>query len=510
MKKFWIVISGLIMISLLGGLIFFVRQTEVLQDEVIQIYEENKQLNEQNLQQASEAHQLQSQNSDLEDKIEQLEISTDILEEEIAQLKIASDTLNCIEDCVAELISKRLSAYDMEVLDVWSIGQDSPENVQRLYVCIGRYYYEFYVADYLTGEIKSLNRNIPGVFQEYMKDEETQKIVVAPLEYEISIKDFNQDNTEDILLVTSFDTQNHDDYAIYLWLQIDGEFHPVNRLCCGYYADMDNSFSEQVEALEKRFTDEQNPEAWSIEAVSAWVKGELIGEKQDELLELLQNPIESIPYNERRVQEDINIEVPEDEKGYFSVLIDKNPYSEQRINDWLEAFYEKDEAEKNSFYASFDEEYADVFENVQEQRYYETCTQCIRVDDAVISFVGNTYIYSGGAHGTDYSFSMNFDTKSGRLLSLENVVLDKNKFCDFAMEYITEKWGEEYYGWGMEDIRESLFSEHWCFTNKGMMIFLNGGNGLGTYEYELPYEDIADMLEVEYLPSVVTETTMGE
>ena len=312
------------------------------------------------------------------------------------------------------------------------------------------------------------------------------------------------------MLVTSFDTQNHEDYAIYLWLQIDSEFHPVNRICCGYCTDMDNPFSEQVEALEKRFVEEQNPEDWSMEAVSTWVKGELIGEKQDALLELLQNPFESIPYNERREKEDMNIEILADENEYFSVSIDKNPYSEQRINDWLEAFYEKDEAKKDSFYTSFDEEYRDVLENIQEQRYYETYIQNIRADDAVISFVGNTYIYSGGAHGTDYSFSMNFDTKSGRLLSLEDVVLDKNKFCDFAMEYITEKWGEEYYGWGMEDIRESLYDEHWVLTNKGMLIFLNGGNGLGTYEYELPYEDIADMLEVEYLPSVVTEAAMGE
>lgn len=205
---------------------------------------------------------------------------------------------------------------------------------------------------------------------------------------------------------------------------------------------------------------------------------------------------------ELREPGDIHVTVLQDENGQYQVSIPEIPQSEVKINAWLQAFYEEDADARNDFMGIGIED-SDVYLSEQERLAegfsYKTSFWVDRADDAIISFQGQTSTYSGGAHGNDHAFSVNFDTRSGNILSLPDILSNAEEFYIFSMEYIAGNYSE--YGWGEEYVEEALMGDGWCVSGCGIRIFLNGGNGLGLYEYEIPYECLVDYIKPEYLPT---------
>ncbi len=204
-------------------------------------------------------------------------------------------------------------------------------------------------------------------------------------------------------------------------------------------------------------------------------------------------------------REMVSVEVIQDLKGCYQVRIPDNPYSEGKINDWLLEFYQTDQEKRNEF-LSIGITKSDVVWTEQEKKeagyFYDTDFQVMRADGAVISFQNrNTAcpgLYTGSYLPSVYISSVNFDTKSGKILKPEDIFWDKEEFCEFASEYIKENFADKIHY--RNYIKDEFFGDGWCLTEDGIMLFHNWADA-GGEEYLILYEQAADYIKTEYLPA---------
>lgn len=447
------------------------------------------------------------------------ELTDDSVREEDAGLSgqiIPIAELGTIDEGYAEHIRKTMSSdRDMRVVYVYPVGEDSQQSMKRLFVCDGSYYMECYLADYITGEISNLSGRIPKLYISYRTDErdEDGNRVEAYEACEVMAEDYDGNGEIDILLVESFSTEHHNllDHAggVLLWMQKEGEFLPINSGNCGNYTrGRDSEISLRIAELEEKLREEQNPEDWSIDRVSTWVREELLAGRAEEIEEAIANPKRQIPYSEWREPLDLHVELRQDKEYRYSVRIPENPYGEGKINQWLKDYYERDEEEEKKFKGDFAGDEAMTEQEMWDAGYYYgSSVGPTRADDTVVSLITHVYTYaSGAAHGNDFTHSVVFDTRSGEVLQLVDVVANKERFIRFVVDYIESNYGDEYVPWGIENIKDALLQEDWCLSDYGFEVFWNGGNGLGTYGCEIPYEMLLGYLKEEYFPiSRVTE-----
>ena len=491
------------------GLTFGIREIRKIQwskqefkDELGAVSEENDRLREQ----LAEAKRrvILSEDDEMADNSAQ---SEDV--DDIGRIVPVSE-LSLIDVGYAERIRSVMSADEMVVLGVYPVGEDSAESMKRFFLCNGRYYAEFYLADYITGEIIDLSRRNPGIDITYLVWDDADQLVNAYDDWEIRIEDYDGNGEPDILLVLSFPEKGSGfsrTGGILLWLQRQGSFHPVNRSYCGYYSEWrESEFSVKIEELEEKFREEQKPYAWSIDQVSAWVREELLEGQTENLNRELENPKKQLPYNQWREPGDLHPELTQDKEWHYSVHIPENPYSEGKINQWLKDYNEQDEEKKKEFMRDFiGDETMTEQEMWDADYYYGSSVWSTRADDAVVSLITHVHTYaSGAAHGNDFTHSVVFDTRSGEVLQLVDVVENKERFSRFVVDYIESNY--ESVSWGIENVKYALLQEDWCFSDYGFEVFWNGGNGLGTYGRAIPYELLLGYLKEEYFPiSRVTE-----
>lgn len=476
----------------LAGTAVFVNQTlKSQQSELQQLRQENREL-------AAGLEAAAKENSRL------LALLAD--QEETAGISARdTDLMSRLEEGFAQRIRDIYSYHEMEVLDIYPVGEDTPESIQRFYLCEGRYWTEFYLVDYVSGEITDLGRRTPGVdlagLDDILPEESRGVWPNGDVEWEFRAEDYDGDDEEDILLVTTFSKRNSG--AVMLWLQREGNFLPVNRYYCGNYTGwQENHFSLSIAEQEKQFREEQNQQAWSVGNVGTWIREELLAGRAEELEETLQNPKKLLPYTQWRKPLGLHVTLAESGQGQCRVKIPENPYGEKRINEWIQTYYEEQEKYWKDFMGVGIDDGEGVYLTEQERAeagfYYSYGLRPERVDDAVVCLISDSYEYSGGVHGNSYMYAATFDTQSGSLLKLGDVVYDVESFCRFAMGYIEEYYEE--FPWGQWYVRDALTGNGWCFTGYGFRVFLVGGNGAGFYWYEIPYELLLDFLKEEYLP----------
>lgn len=450
--------------------------------------------------------ELRESRQELEAALEEnsnFEAQTAALEERADALILAFDAFNQIEEGFAQRIRSLYSSSDMEVLAVYPVGEDTAESIRRFFLCNGSYYTEYYLVDYVTGEICDLSRRTPNIKLASLPWDLNGVWPDGNVEWEFRCEDYNGDGEEDILLVTTLSPGNgFYRGGMLLWLQRHGSFLPVNQYYCGEYADWpENELCVEIYELEQMFREEQNQGTWNADTVESWLREEFFAERREELEAVLKDPKEQLPYTERREPLGLQVTLFQNAQEQYRVGIPENPYGAEQINRQLQEFYEEFEEGQQEFLGIGIEE-NDTYLSEQERRemgfYYNLYVWPERVDDAVVCLLETVYTYAGGAHGNDYSGSLVFDTRSGKLLQLEDVVWNPEKFSNFAMKYFEENY--ERYAWGQEYVRDALLNGGWCFTDYGFRVFLNGGNGLGLYQYEIPYAFLLDYLKEDYLP----------
>ena len=505
-KRWWAVF--LTMFVLYVGLTFGMREIRKIQwseqdlkDELQSVSEENNRLREQLAE--TKRRVVSAEDDETADNSAQSEGVDDI-----GRIVPVSE-LSLIDVGYAERIRSVMSDDDMVVLGVYPVGEDSAESMKRFFLCDGRHYAEFYVADYITGEIINLSRRNPSIDISYYIRDDADQSITAYADWEIQIEDYDGNGELDILLVLSFDKMERERGFYYmggvlLWLQKQGSFLPVNRSYCGYYSGWwESEFSVKIAELEEKFKEEQNPDDWSIDQVSTWVREELLEGQTESLNKTLEDPKKQLPYDQRREPRNLHPELKQDQDWHYNVRISENPYSEKQINEWLKDFYEKDEEKEKEFMGETREDEATMTEQERLDAgfYYASSVWPQRVDDAVICLMTSTYYYAGGAHGNDLTDAVVFDTRNGEVLRLEDVVESRERFFDFALDYIEANDELNSFSGETEDMKESLQDEKWCFTDYGLKVFWNGMNGAGIYSREIPYELLTDYLKEEYLPT---------
>lgn len=200
------------------------------------------------------------------------------------------------------------------------------------------------------------------------------------------------------------------------------------------------------------------------------------------------------PYTQRREKENLHITVSESE-NQLKVSIPEKADSEKKLNQWLAEYYAGEEKENQDFLGYNVEENNGIFktalERAEEGWYRNSSLKAVRADDAVISFLEETYTYMGGNRGFDISAGYSFNSRSGERLTLAEAVKNEDVFYDFAVQFL-EKMYEEY-DWKKEE-------DSWFFSEQGIELIVNPYYNSRSLFYCIPYEYAADYLKEDYLP----------
>ena len=138
-----------------------------------------------------------------------------------------------------------------------------------------------------------------------------------------------------------------------------------------------------------------------------------------------------------------------------------------------------------------------------------------RHDEAVVSLISLSSLYSGGSHPNAVQTAYNLDITGQRLLRLEDVILESAapELAELVRAGVDEKFTMIDGGNGLfEDYADTIdnsmiygnMTPYWYLNDRGLVIFYNqyelGPYAAGIIKVELPYERLTDILAAEYLP----------
>ena len=138
--------------------------------------------------------------------------------------------------------------------------------------------------------------------------------------------------------------------------------------------------------------------------------------------------------------------------------------------------------------------------------------ELMRSDSSVVSLRTFYSDYYGGAHGM-YTYSgETFDTQTGRLLNLTDILTDAEGFSSQAIPYITDKlyetYGDELYPEYAEYIASSFNLDeitHWYLDAYGITIMYTpyelGPYSMGSPKVILPYSEFGSYIQPKYMAS---------
>ena len=167
-----------------------------------------------------------------------------------------------------------------------------------------------------------------------------------------------------------------------------------------------------------------------------------------------------------------------------------------------EAFYinsDELEAEARAYFATEDLEETSPYSNTVS--YSEK-----RVDSAVVSMQRQNYSNRGGIHGGTYYSALNFDVNTGKRLTMDDIVEDKEEFLEAAKASVLEICESDVYKDRlMPDYEASLDmvlqDDLWYFDYEGITFIANeyelAAYAEGTLRFTIPYDDIKG-LKKEY------------
>ena len=142
-----------------------------------------------------------------------------------------------------------------------------------------------------------------------------------------------------------------------------------------------------------------------------------------------------------------------------------------------------------------------------------------RHDEAVVSLIVVSSLYSGGSHPNSVQVAHNLDIANQRLLALEDVIVEEGApaLARLVREGVDSKFAVIDGGNGLfEDYVETIdnsmsygaMTPYWYFNDVGLVIFYNqyelGPYAAGIIKVELPYDALEGILREEYLPVLGT------
>ena len=124
--------------------------------------------------------------------------------------------------------------------------------------------------------------------------------------------------------------------------------------------------------------------------------------------------------------------------------------------------------------------------------------------DSIINYQADTYSFSGGAHAMTFSVSMNFDPKTGKLVSIKDVIKPQceEKICTKIAADIARQYGvsdlDGLKDNGIFDMYDPYIPENYVI-GKDSLTFIFEADEIGPHSYgqitaKIAYKDIQDLL----------------
>lgn len=243
-------------------------------------------------------------------------------------------------------------------------------------------------------------------------------------------------------------------------------------------------------------------------------KGKVIEESKNNIAEVKMDDIKTntkidVTFKDMsRVVKDENGDLILTVTGNLPVVnIEGNPEATNNINVFYEKAKKNEEEMINQYiqYASDNYKIIDG-EQLKYWHGYElgTTYTTARVDSSVISIISELFEYAGGAHPNIYRTAQNFDTQTGELLTLNDILTDVSKATEYINNYLLKLMKEQEDTIGYFEDYESyvgdiLTNSTWYLSNEGFVVICNeyivSPHAAGIQEYVIPYEKFPYLVE---------------
>ena len=162
-------------------------------------------------------------------------------------------------------------------------------------------------------------------------------------------------------------------------------------------------------------------------------------------------------------------------------------------------------------YGYFIEEYPEDYEAGYDE---STNLTLVRADSKLFSLLGNCYYYTGGAHPSHYTFSINLDTNTGHPMTISEVVTDTSKLADVIRQKVYDKYPENkeeienYFICNCaseKDAFETYLEEDtytWTLTDEGLHIYFSpyeiASYATGDMDVVITEDDLPGLIQDSY------------
>lgn len=133
-------------------------------------------------------------------------------------------------------------------------------------------------------------------------------------------------------------------------------------------------------------------------------------------------------------------------------------------------------------------------------------------DEGIISLCVTESVYAGGAHGSFGQVAYNFDTGTGKLLSVEDLSDDGDELTQFIVSYIQSSYADTVVNNepDLSQVSKLLEEGQWYFSYEGLVVFAQqyqiASYAGGMPTFVVPYDELKEHVNKAYLPSARTES----
>ena len=186
------------------------------------------------------------------------------------------------------------------------------------------------------------------------------------------------------------------------------------------------------------------------------------------------------------------------------------------LQELLKLYLTKDESEKVNLTAVKPQDIVERFEKIYQElekdaKEYKpfameesVYTQYLGQRNHIVSFTQSTYTFTGGAHGTGYTNYLNIDTNKKALITLNDVISEKNQAKLKALlweTYTSERSSEEQKPLFVEK-KDFRISDNFYFSNDGIVfvypVYELGAYAEGEIELAINYYQLNELLAPEF------------
>lgn len=197
---------------------------------------------------------------------------------------------------------------------------------------------------------------------------------------------------------------------------------------------------------------------------------------------------------------DISVRIPENEHAQESI----NAFFQERNEAWETTVGLYTEVIEDSYLAWEESDDDEDWETQEIGRLYELK----RLDDQMLCVVENTFVKKGSDQESHVRVSYNFDTWTGKRLSLEEAASHLDEIRTESLAYIGEMLQNEKYEGVLKNnyteyLEDMLTDATWYTDEKGMYVICNediiAPVKAGIIEFFLPYDEV-DVIDEVYQP----------